>query len=154
MQPDLLIADRAASIRAMMAPYLTELIPGGLPDYPHLGLYWRDRHRLPYLLRVADQDAGFALVRSHVDTGFHEMAEFYVRPAFRRHGVGREAASMLFARHAGWWNLQVLDDNVPAQAFWAAVIPGAFHRERRVAANGRRYSVIQFEVSGEEPAQP
>jgi predicted acetyltransferase len=146
MQPDLLIAPRAAPIRAMMAPYLTELVPGGLPDYPYLSLYWHDRARLPYLIRVDDEDAGFALVREHDDIGFHEMAEFYVRPPFRREGVGSAAARMLFARHAGWWHLQVLDDNVPAQAFWASVIPAPVHREGRVAANGRRFSILQFEV--------
>jgi predicted acetyltransferase len=151
MQPDLLIAPRAAPIREMMAPYLTELVPGGLPDYPHLSLYWHDRARLPYLIRVADDDVGFALVRDHDDTGYHEMAEFYVRPRFRREGIGRAAAAMLFARHAGRWHLQVLDDNAPAQAFWASVIPTPVHREHRVAANGRRFSVMQFEVHTSEP---
>lgn len=146
MQPDLLLAPRAGAIRAMMAPYLTELVPDGLVRYPHLSLYWHDPGRLPYLIRVDGADAGFALVREHADVGFHEMAEFYVRPGFRRHGVGGAAARVLFARHPGWWHLQVLDDNAAAQAFWTAVIPAALHRERRVAANGRRFSVVQFEI--------
>jgi predicted acetyltransferase len=151
MQPDLQLAPRAGAIQAMMAPYLTELVPEGPPEYPHLSLYWQDRDRLPYLIRVDARDAGFALVREHADLGFHEMAEFYIRPVYRRRGVGREAARMLFARHRGWWHLQVLDDNAPARAFWSAVIPAAVHRERRVAANGRRFSVLQFEIDGVEP---
>jgi predicted acetyltransferase len=147
MTPDLVIAPRASSIRAMMGPYLDELTPDGVAVYPRLGLYWHDRDRLPYLMRVGGEDAGFALVRHHVDSGFHEMAEFYVTPAYRRLGIGRHAARTLFARHPGWWHLQVLDDNAPAQAFWAAVIPPPVHAVRRQATNGRRFTVLQFRAA-------
>ena len=58
---------------------------------------------------------------------------------------------MLFARHTGWWHLQVLDDNTPAQAFWASVVPTPVRRKHHVAANGRRFSVMQFEVHTSEP---
>ncbi|MGH2892901.1 MAG: hypothetical protein ACRDPM_06490, partial [Solirubrobacteraceae bacterium] len=75
--PDLVLASRSSSIQAMMAPYLHELVPDGPPVYPHLRLYWEDGDRSPYLVRVAEHDAGFALVRHHAATGFHEMAEFY-----------------------------------------------------------------------------
>jgi predicted acetyltransferase len=154
MQPDLLLAPRALPIQAMMAPYLTELVPEGPLHYPYLALYWQDRQRLPYLIRVNGDDAGFALVREHPEQRFHEMAEFYVRPQYRRHRVGRHAARALFAGHPGWWHLQVLDDNAPAQAFWAAAIPVPLHRERRVAANGRRFSVVQFEIPAADPDSP
>jgi predicted acetyltransferase len=144
MTPDLVVATRPSSIRAMMTPYLYELTPQALPVYPRLGLYWEDRNRLPYLIRVGGDDAGFALVRHHADTGFHEMAEFYVAPEHRRQGIGRAAARALLDRHPGWWHLQVLDDNAPAQAFWRDVMPPPVHAVHRQSSNGRRFTVMQF----------
>lgn len=130
-----------------MGPYLHELVPEGPAAYPHLELYWHEAGRMPYLLRVGDEDAGFALVRHHPEIAFHEMAEFYIRPAWRRRGIGAVAARALFARHPGWWHLQVLDSNHPARAFWQRVIPGTPRREQQMAPTGRRYCVLRFHVS-------
>jgi predicted acetyltransferase len=144
MAPDLVVASQAAPIRAMMAPYLHELTTGGLRVYPRLALYWQDHDRIPYLVQVDGADAGFALVRRHTATDFREMAEFYIAPAFRRRGLGREAAHALFARDPGWWHLQILDTNAGAQAFWRRVLPGPLRESPQRAANGRRFTVIQF----------
>jgi predicted acetyltransferase len=148
MSPDLVVASQSLAIRAMMAPYLDELTTGGLTVYPRLALYWEDADRIPYLVRLEGADAGFALVRRHPETGFHEMAEFYIAPAYRHQGIGREAAQALFARHSGWWHLQILDHNAGAQAFWRRVIPGPLRESAQRAANGRRFTVIQFRAGG------
>lgn len=148
MTPDLVVAPQAAAIRDMMAPYLRELTTGGLTVYPQLGLYWEDADRIPYLVRVAGEDAGFALVRRHPCTDFREMAEFYIAPAHRRQGVGRMAAQVLFARYPGWWHLQILDGNTGAQAFWRRVIPGPVRESAQRSAQGRRFTVLQFLSGG------
>ena len=148
MTPDLVVAPQSGAIRAMMAPYLDELTTGGLTVYPRLSLYWQDADRIPWLVRVDGEDAGFALVRRHPATDFREMAEFYIAPAHRRRGVGREAAHALFARYPGWWHLQVLDSNLGAQAFWRRVIEAPLREHPQRAANGRRFTVIQFRAGG------
>jgi len=144
MSPRLVVPPQSGAIRAMMAPYLDELTTGGLTVYPRLSLYWEDADRIPYLVQVDGADAGFALVRRHRATDFNEMAEFYIAPDYRRRGLGREAAHALFARHPGWWHLQILDSNVRAQAFWRSVVTGPLHELPQRAANGRRFTVIQF----------
>ena len=148
MMPDLVLASRSSSIQTMMTPYLHELVPDGPPAYPQLQLYWEDRDRSPYLIRVGDQDAGFALVRHHRDTGCNEMAEFYVGPAHRRQGIGRAAAEALFDRHPGRWHLQVLTNNARARAFWREVIPPPIREEPRRAANGRPFILVHFRTGG------
>ena len=144
MGTQLVRAEQPAVIAAMIGPYLHELVPGTLPDYPHLASYWHDQSRVPYVIRVGAEDAGFALVRRHGDPPFHELAEFTVLPRFRRAGIGRAAATALFARHPGAWWLQVLDDNRVARRFWLAVAPPPVRRTRRCSAAGRPYSILQF----------
>ena len=144
MRPDLVVAPQARVIRTMMTPYLDELTTGSLTVYPQLSLYWEDADRFPYLIRVSGTDVGFALVRRHVTSGFHEMAEFYVAPEHRRRGCGREAARALFARHPGWWHLQILDRNAGARAFWARVIDAPVRATAQQGSQGRPYTVLQF----------
>jgi predicted acetyltransferase len=144
MRPDLVVAPQSGAIRAMMTPYLEELTTGGLTVYPRLALYWQDADRTPYLVRVGAEDAGFALVRRHAATDFREMAEFYIAPAWRRQGIGREAALALFGRQPGWWHLQILETNTAAQAFWRRVIPVPVRESAQRGTNGRRFSVLQF----------
>jgi predicted acetyltransferase len=144
MSPLVLAAPDPVSIGVMMTPYLHELTPGASTVYPRLALYWEDPDRMPYVIRVGGQDVGFALVRDHMAARLHEMAEFYVERAWRRCGVGRHAAQALFARHPGFWHLQVLEENTIARAFWRSVVPSPADETRHVAANGRRFVVMQF----------
>jgi len=140
----LIRAEQPAAIAAMMGAYLHELVPGTPPDYPQFSRWWHDAARVPYMIRVAGEDAGFALVRRHGPPTVHELAEFTVLPRFRRTGVGRAAAAELFERHPGAWWLQVLDDNAPACRFWQAVAPPPVRRVPRCSASGRAYSILQF----------
>ncbi|HEY1328870.1 MAG TPA: GNAT family N-acetyltransferase [Casimicrobiaceae bacterium] len=144
MIAEVAVAADPASIGAMMTPYLRELTPDGPAVYPRLALYWEDRQRVPYVIRLADADVGFALIREHMDARLHEMAEFYVGPAWRRRGIGRQAVQDLFARHRGFWHLQILEDNWAARAFWRSVVPPPVEETHHVAANGRHFLVMQF----------
>ncbi len=69
--------------------------------------YWVDEWRHPFLLRVDDKLAGFALIseRSKITgkSGVFDMTEFFVLRRFRRHGVGRAAAFAAFDRFGGPW---------------------------------------------------
>lgn len=97
------------------------------------------------LLRVDDQDAGFALCRITADEA--ELLTFAVRPAWRRQGLGRRllAAIVDHARGAGAraLYLEVGVDNPSAQSLYAAqgfsVVgnrPGYYQRGQGPAADG------------------
>jgi predicted acetyltransferase len=85
------------------------------------------QHR--FLLRVEGRWAGFAMVnqRSRItgDPTTWDVAEFFVMRGYRRGGVGARAATELFARFPGRWEVRQTPTNVAATAFWRAVI-GSF----------------------------
>ncbi|MCU1465149.1 MAG: hypothetical protein JWM72_1077 [Actinomycetia bacterium] len=112
--------------------------------YPYLDLYWTEPERRPFLFRVAGRWAGFALVRTGVP---HDMAEFFVLRKHRRTGVGVEAASDLFARFPGDWQVRQMTANAGATAFWHRAIPFEFTEE--VTANGRVQHFSSVAVSGQ-----
>ena len=144
MPQPLAVAPDARAIAAMMSPYLSELTPDGPVEYPELARYWSDPDRIAYLIRDDARDVGFVLVRRHPQTPSHELAEFYIAPAWRRRGIGTSAARAVFARHPGWWHLQILADNAAAQAFWRGVMPPVMHAVERHAANGRAFTLLRF----------
>jgi predicted acetyltransferase len=93
---------------------------------PALAAYWQDSWRHPWLLHVDEHPAGFALVqrRSRItgDPETWDMAEFFVMRAYRRQGVGSQAALQLFAQFRGHWEVRQIHANPLATHFWRAVI--------------------------------
>jgi predicted acetyltransferase len=125
-------------IRNLMQLYQYELAsftgktidPLGLFDYSYLDHYWtadgKHEGRVPFLIRVDDQLAGFILINQysyidpHMET--YNVAEFFVMNVFRRKGIGEVAARRLFALFPGQWEIAVLRENTPAIAFWRSVV--------------------------------
>jgi len=103
----------------MMEPYLADL--GGTGPYPHLGKYWQDPRRRPYLLHLATQPIGFALVEE-LDRQTNELVEFYVQASSRGQGLGRRAVDSLLHAHTGTWRVGVRKDNALGQCFWKALL--------------------------------
>jgi predicted acetyltransferase len=105
---------------------------GNFPYYDYLPLYWSEPGRYPFLIRSDGKLAGLALVNQHslVDPDFqgHSIAEFFVLRKYRRCGVGSYAATRLFYRFPGEWQVAELADNTTAQIFWRKVI-GSHTRE-------------------------
>jgi predicted acetyltransferase len=116
-----------------MRPYLAELAHfEGQPDdpatleYPYLPLYWTQQEREAYWIEDRDARVGFALINRDVflpDSAW-SVSEFYVTPAFRRRGLGKEAARVLLGRHPGAWEVAILPGNARALAFWTNVLEG------------------------------
>jgi predicted acetyltransferase len=114
-------------IFALLQPYLSELsrFPNEHPDYkdengiylyPYLDAYWKEKERHPYLLHDRDKIAGFALVRK--DHDFWELAEFYVKPIFRRRGLAESCATEIFHRHPGEWKISFNKFNQASRNLW------------------------------------
>jgi predicted acetyltransferase len=104
-----------------------ELGPDGRFGYPKLPLYWSEpERRFAYLLRSGDRIAGFALVTrgspAVEDPDVLDVAEFFVLRRYRRSGVGRQAAFLLWKRLPGRWTVRVSEGNTGALAFWRGVV--------------------------------
>jgi predicted acetyltransferase len=99
---------------------------GGEFPYRYLDHYWTESGRNPFLVYSDGRIAGFVLVRGYSifgrDPGTRSVAEFFIMRKYRRMGVGRKAAFQVFDRFRGAWEVQQTRENVPAQAFWRAVI--------------------------------
>ena len=88
--------------------------------------YFGDENCFPYLVQVDGRLAGFAIVRRGSrlcrEDNAWDMEEFFVLRRYRRCGVGREVACLLFERHIGWWELRQRRENSVAIAFWRATV--------------------------------
>ncbi len=79
-----------------------------------------------YLVELDKQCAGFALVGHESFFGAsvdaHIVLMLYIEAAQRGKRYGTSAATQLFALHPGHWEVATSAANVPATAFWRAVV--------------------------------
>jgi len=121
----------------------------GLFSYPQLETYWgEDPKRSVHVFRLDEALAGFAFVNDWspsgqgVDLG---LAEFFVLRAYRRSGVGWEAASRLFETLPGQWEVAVRGQNVPAVNFWrTALRADSINSLQEIAGDGTRWDGTIF----------
>ena len=118
-------------IHSLLQPYLDELsrFPDEHPDdkdkngiylYPYLDAYWKDKLRFPYLFYADKNLAGFALVRKSME--HWEMAEFYVKPEYRRRGLAESCGIDIFRRHPGTWRIGFNKHNDASRALWKKLV--------------------------------
>lgn len=126
------ITDEALRNLAQLYQYdFAQFIPAMVDDTGRFTMISIDAYLDERSERVAiraDGDlAGFAIC-SHGEAfrDQHEqvwwMDEFFVMRQHRRRGVGAGAATMLFDRFPGSWEVGQVRENAPAQAFWRQVI--------------------------------
>jgi predicted acetyltransferase len=104
-----------------------ELGPDGRFGYDRLPLYWSEpERRFPFFIRYGARVVGFVLVTrgspATDDPDVFDVAEFFVLRRYRRSGVGRRAAFLLWDRLPGRWTVRVSEGNRGALPFWAGVI--------------------------------
>jgi len=117
--------------------YLSELSVSKSGLFPALGEWparedeflagwFNDPSANPFVILADGQRAGFALVARPpafpVRTADYRMSEFFIADHARRRGVGAGAATLLFTRFAGQWEVVEDEYNRPALAFWRQVI--------------------------------
>lgn len=82
----------------------------------------------PLVISKGADTVGFALVsrpriaasgETRVD---YSMSEFFIQKASRRSGIGRDAATLIFDRFAGAWEIVEYERNPGAVAFWRRVL--------------------------------
>lgn len=106
----------------------SDILEDGLyGPYSYLDDYWIDEaHRFPFFIMMAGKYAGFALVR-YIEPAnqfpYYSIAEFFIMKKYRRRGMGREAATILFDRYKSChWEVSQDEKNIPSQLFWNRVI--------------------------------
>ena len=120
--------------------------------YDRLALYWSEPdRRFAFFVRVSGNLAGFALVKrgspASDDPDVLDVEEFFVARRFRRDGVGREAARLLWNTIPGKWTVRVSEGNKPALPFWAQTVP-ALVRNAKVSllpGNPNAWRVYSFD---------
>jgi predicted acetyltransferase len=90
--------------------------------------WFSNDHSHPLVILKGSEAAGFALVTrpqvaaaGEAAVNYH-MSEFFVRKAFRRQGIGRDAAKLIFDRFAGDWEIVEYQRNPSAVTFWRRVL--------------------------------
>lgn len=126
-------------IQSVYRDYLSDLATLNTGIFPVLGEFghrepdllarwFADDRSHPLLILKDDQPAGFALIvrppvmspaRPVVD---HRLSEFFVLRRYRRLGVGRDAAQLIFNRFAGEWEVTEYLRNAGAVSFWRRII--------------------------------
>jgi predicted acetyltransferase len=82
----------------------------------------------PLLILKGAVPVGFALVtRQRIPAAGEtaatfNMSEFFIRKSHRRVGIGRDAATLIFDRFAGEWEIVEYQRNPGAVAFWRRVL--------------------------------
>jgi predicted acetyltransferase len=124
-------------IRRMMELYLydfsefeeNDLDEHGCFGYGDLDYFWFEPTHAAFLITVDEKLAGFVLVDNEVlvDGSERSITEFFVMRRYRRNGVGRQVAIDVFNRLPARWEVKVIAENAPAQAFWRTVIAGYTH---------------------------
>jgi predicted acetyltransferase len=121
-------------LRRLMQLYLYELFTIAGWDIGADGVYgsaqrtesfWTGGKHRSFFITADGKLAGFVIVgdQSHFAAGdARQISEFFVLRAYRRRGVGRQAATRVFDMFPGKWEVIQLARNVEAQAFWRAVI--------------------------------
>jgi len=131
-----------------------ELGPDGRFGYKRLPLYWKEDNRYAFLITAEGHLAGFALISrgseiSH-EPDVWDMTEFFIARRYRRLGLGIKAATTIWQRFPGRWEVRVIDRNRKAIRFWAratsdflgvTIDPVSFDKD------GERWHLFSFESS-------
>jgi predicted acetyltransferase len=97
--------------------------------------WFSNDHAHPLVIMQGTDHVGFALVtrlRSSpkAEGATYRMSEFFVRPPYRHAGIGRNAATLIFDRFTGDWEIIEYQRHPGSIAFWRRVLavycPGKF----------------------------
>jgi predicted acetyltransferase len=128
-----------------------ELNAEGRFGYKHLSLYWSAPDRYPFLIKVNERIAGFALVKKGsdiiADNTVWDVGEFFITRGYRRQGVGMKVAHEMWTRFSGPWEVRVMRSNHAAVNFWRRAIAAFSGREIHpvfVEKSGKSWLVFSF----------
>jgi predicted acetyltransferase len=108
---------------------LFSVLGGDNPREDEIFANWfANDHTHPLVILKESEPVGFALVsRPRIPAAGetaadYNMSEFFIRKPYRRSGIGRDAATLIFDRFAGDWEIVEYHRNPGAVAFWQRVL--------------------------------
>jgi len=103
----------------------------GLYEAIDLSKYWEEPNRYPFLIRVDNEIAGFALINkiARLPNTDWNMGEFFIVGKFQGKGIGKRVAFELFDKFPGQWEVMQMPPNTPAIKFWKKVIADYSHNQ-------------------------
>jgi predicted acetyltransferase len=122
--------------------------------YAGLESYWTEpAKRFAFLIEEDGNVAGFALVTlgspAAQEPDVYDLAEFFVLRGYRRSGVGRRAALLLWQHVPGEWTVRCSESNPSALAFWSDVVAEQTHGRATTSSwSGKtsQFRVFRFSV--------
>ena len=91
-----------------------------------INLYWTEKNRHPFFIKVDGKLAGFALIfdgrQIEAVESDYAMDEFFIMHLYKHKGVGKYCARHLFDRFKGKWQLWLHPNNIPAKHFWTKAV--------------------------------
>jgi len=116
-----------------------ELGADGRFGYDYLPLYWSEPdRRFPFLIQSGGRVAGFVLAMRGSpmsdDPEVLDISEFFVLRHYRRSGVGRRAAFLVWDQLPGRWIVRVAEGNSGALAFWTGIVDEYSHGRASVTS--------------------
>ncbi len=101
-----------------------ELNDDCLYDYKWFNNYFTDDNRDAFFIKDNDNYIGFVMVNENLK--FNKsgkcIAEFLVIPRYRRCHIGKRVAYDIFNMYDGLWEVQPMENNPVAYAFWKNII--------------------------------
>jgi len=95
-------------------------------DFDDLDLYWTDKNRHPYFIKVDNKLAGFALVfdgrQIEKIQSNYSIDEFFIMHKYKRQGVGKHCGKYLFEKFKGKWQIWFHPSNKDAKSFWTNLV--------------------------------
>lgn len=103
-----------------------ELDDDGLFKESLLDDYFVNPGKEAFFVKAEDRLAGFVLVSREIlleeNRGGRCIKEFFIVRKHRRRGIGKAAATRVFALYPGRWEVRVEKTNAPAKRFWDEAI--------------------------------
>jgi predicted acetyltransferase len=108
---------------SLLMRYETELT-GQSNDYNYLDSYFKEKNRFPFFIILDGKTVGFVLINSYsiTQSDSKSISEFFIESDYRRRGIGKMAAQLVFKLFPGKWEIRQLNSNSVGQAFWRRVI--------------------------------
>lgn len=119
--------------------------------YEGLEYYLSENELRPFFIYYNDELAGFVLLNSGkfvpiaVDYSIHE---FFILKAFRKNGIGKRAAKIIFNEYPGIYKIEQLNGNYAATEFWKAVYKenSIKYNEMLEKSDGEEYMIQIFSI--------
>ena len=105
---------------------LNEMNDEALFEYRYFDNYFSDSDRDAFFIKEKDTNKllGFVMVNSYVQKfkEGHSIAEYLIIPKYRRKGLGKKVATLIFEKYPGNWEVQPSFNNEKAYLFWKNVV--------------------------------